>query len=80
MLTSIPAQAWLSPESFFNPLIPFRYQGKYPPSLSHLQGEALEFAKKILEAFPEKPPTREEFKKFKRKFINGGKNGKAARS
>ena len=66
--------AWLYPEEFFNPEQPFLYQGKYPPSLDHLSGEALEFAKKIIEAFPEKPPSKEEFKKFKKELRRKKRN------
>jgi len=74
-LTQVPAQAWLEPEKYFNPYCPFRYQSIYPPSLSHLSGEALELAKQIISAFPDRPPTKEEFKKFKRKLRKTKNNG-----
>ena len=85
---NIPRICWLYPKEFFNPKQPYLYQGSYPPNLSHLSGEALEFAKKIIEAFPERPPTREEFKEFKRKLRknknneggNNAQNAKKSRS
>ena len=64
----IDIKAWLEPEKYFNPYCPFRYQNIYPPSLSHLSGEALELAKQIISAFPDRPPTKEEFKEFKKKL------------
>lgn len=67
-LFNTPVECWLAPEQYFNPYKPHVYQGPYPPSLSHLQGEALEIAKKIIEAFPQQPPTWQEFKLFKRQY------------
>lgn len=78
--TKTPVESWLDPENLFNPFLPFRYQGQWPPSLSHLQGEALNLAHQILESFPERPPSLEEWKAFRRhlrkslrKIFNGGK-------
>ncbi|MEM5855777.1 MAG: hypothetical protein QW472_05700 [Candidatus Aenigmatarchaeota archaeon] len=67
-ITSINRLAWLYPEEFFNPQAPHLYQGSYPPDLSHLKDEALSFAQEIIKAFPEKPPTWQEFKLFKRQY------------
>lgn len=67
-ITFISRLSWLYPEEFFNPQAPHLYKGPYPPDLSHLQGEALEIAKKIIEAFPQQPPTWQEFKLFKRQY------------
>ena len=67
--------AWLYPQEYFNPEIPFVYQGSYPPNLDHLSGEALELAKQIISAFPDRPPTKEEFKEFKRKLRKTKNNG-----
>ena len=66
--TLIPKEAWSFPDKFFNPIYPELYQGPYPPNLDHLSGEALELAKQIISAFPDRPPTKEEFKEFKRKL------------
>ena len=68
-------RAFLDPKKFFNPYMPFCYQSKYPPDLSHLSGEALELAKQIISAFPDRPPTKEEFKEFKRKLRKNKNNG-----
>lgn len=66
-LFNTPVECWLAPEQYFNPYKPHVYQGPYPPSLSHLQGEALEFAQEIIKAFPHKPSW-QEFKAFKREY------------
>ena len=71
----IDVKAFLNPKIFFNPYMPFYYKNFYPPSLSHLSGEALELAKQIISAFPDRPPTKEEFKEFKRKLRKTKNNG-----
>ncbi|MEO0278815.1 MAG: hypothetical protein ABIM21_06035, partial [candidate division WOR-3 bacterium] len=67
-LFNTPVECWLAPEQFFNPYKPHLYQGSYPPDLSHLKDEALSFAQEIIKAFPEKPPTWQEFKLFKKQY------------
>ena len=65
--TGIHPKAWDYPQDFFNPLIPYKYTGPWPPPLDHLQGEAREWAEQIVRAFPQGPPSKEEFKRWKRR-------------
>ncbi len=79
--TGIHRLAWLYPEEYFNPEAPFLYQGAWPPPLEHLEGEAKAWAEIIVKNFPEHPPTKEEFRKFRKsqsltKKGRGGGNGK----
>ena len=64
--TGINRLAWLYPQEFFNPDMPFRYRHVWPPDLKHLEGDSLKLAKQIISAFPHRPPTREEFRAWKR--------------
>ena len=64
--TGINRLAWLYPEEYLNPEAPHLYTGPWPPDLSHLEGEAREWAEKIVAAFPEGPPTKEQFRAWRK--------------
>lgn len=57
--------AWLDPQEFFNPEAPHLYAGPWPPDLSHLEGEARAWAERIVAAFPDGPPSKEEFRAWR---------------
>ena len=63
--TGVSRLAWLYPEEFFNPEAPHLYAGPWPPDLSHLEGEARAWAERIVAAFPDGPPSKEEFRAWR---------------
>lgn len=65
-ITGIPVIAWLNPQEVFNPECAWMYESKWPPSLEHLEeGTWGHFqAQKLLEYYPRRKPTKEEFKRW----------------
>lgn len=68
--------AWLDPQEFLNPEAPHLYTGPWPPDLSHLQGEAREWAEEIIRAFPDGPPTKEQFRRWRQAQKRTRKNNR----
>ena len=68
-ITGLSCLSWVRPQKFFNPEAPYLYEverNPWPPDLSHLNEEWRRIALEIIGDFPDRPPTREEFKRWMR--------------